>query len=119
MIVDDSNMIRSRIARIVGDGSLPGWAIIGMARSGIEAIRLAETLEPDVVTMDLTMPGMDGVECIPRLLRNCPDCAILVVSALNDRTTVFQSIHMGARGFLHKPFTDSELKNALLELVTV
>lgn len=118
MIVDDSSMVRNRIARIiVNDGGLRDWQIVGLAPNGHDAIRLAERFKPEAVTIDLTMPGMDGVECIPQLIAAQPHCAILVVSALNDQSTAIRAVGLGARGFLQKPFTDAELKNALLELV--
>ncbi|WP_374665637.1 response regulator transcription factor [Ramlibacter sp.] len=117
LIVDDSNMIRSRIARVVQAGGLPSISLVGLARNGAEAIRVARTTLPDVVTMDLTMPEMDGVECITGLLRILPRTSILVVSALADKSTAIQALKLGARGFVAKPFTDDELKLALLDVM--
>jgi two-component system chemotaxis response regulator CheY len=117
LIVDDSNMIRSRISRVVQQGGLPGLTVVGIARNGAEALRVARATQPDVVTMDLTMPEMDGVECIAELLRMLPRTHILVVSALADKSTAIQALRLGARGFVAKPFSDDELKIALLDLV--
>jgi two-component system chemotaxis response regulator CheY len=117
LIVDDSNMIRSRISRVVQDGGLAGVALVGLARNGVEAIRIARTAKPEVVTMDLTMPEMDGVQCIKELLRLFPAVNILVVSALSDKSTAIAALKMGARGFVSKPFTDDELKMALLDVM--
>ena len=117
LIVDDSNMIRTRISRVVQDGGLAGVSLVGLARNGVEAIRIARTARPEVVTMDLTMPEMDGVECISELLRMFPKINILVVSALSDKTTAIAALKMGARGFVAKPFTDDELKMALLDVM--
>ncbi len=119
MIVDDSNMIRTRISRVVQSGGLSGIAVVGLARNGAEAIRIARATLPDVVTMDLTMPEMDGIECIAALLRMQPKTNILVVSALNDKSTAIAALKLGARGFVSKPFTDDELKLALLEVTAV
>jgi two-component system chemotaxis response regulator CheY len=116
LIVDDSSMIRSRIARIVGGGRLSDVAIVGLARNGAEALRLALAHRPDVVTIDLTMPEMDGLECIPRLLAAMPEVHILVVSALSDKSTAIQALLLGARGFLDKPFSDDQLLLALLDV---
>jgi two-component system chemotaxis response regulator CheY len=116
LIVDDSNMIRSRISRVVADGSLSGVSIVGLARNGVEALRLAQATRPDVITMDLTMPEMDGIECISKLMVMNPAFNILVVSALADRTTAIAALRLGARGFVAKPFSDQELKSALLEV---
>jgi two-component system, chemotaxis family, chemotaxis protein CheY len=119
LIVDDSNMIRSRISRVVQDGGLAGISLVGLARNGVEAIRIARTAKPEVVTMDLTMPEMDGVQCIAELLRMFPRINILVVSALSDKRTAIAALKMGARGFVAKPFTDDELRMALLDVVSV
>jgi two-component system chemotaxis response regulator CheY len=116
LIVDDSNMIRSRISRVVQNGGLAQVALVGLARNGAEALRIARATLPDVVTMDLTMPEMDGVECIGQMLRILPRTNILVVSALSDKSTAIAALKLGARGFLAKPFSDDELKMALLDV---
>jgi len=119
LIVDDSNMIRSRISRVVQNGGLPNIALVGLARNGAEAIRIARTTQPEVVTMDLTMPEMDGIECIQQLLKIYPKLNILVVSALSDKSTAIAALKLGARGFVAKPFSDDELKMALLDVAEV
>jgi two-component system, chemotaxis family, chemotaxis protein CheY len=116
LIVDDSNMIRSRISRIVQDGGVNNVALVGLARNGLEAVRIARSTRPDVVTMDLTMPEMDGVECITQLMQLLPKVNILVVSALSDKSTAIAALKQGARGFIAKPFSDDELKMALLDV---
>jgi two-component system, chemotaxis family, chemotaxis protein CheY len=69
------------------------------------------------VTMDLTMPGMDGLGCIPELLAAHPRAGILVVSALTDKSTAIRALRLGAHGFLPKPFDDDALQIALLALI--
>jgi two-component system chemotaxis response regulator CheY len=117
LIVDDSNMIRSRISRVVQAGGLAHVSLVGLARNGAEAVRIARTTLPEVVTMDLTMPEMDGVQCISELLRLFPKINILVVSALSDKSTAIAALKQGARGFVAKPFSDDELKMALLDVM--
>jgi two-component system chemotaxis response regulator CheY len=117
LIVDDSNMIRSRISRVVQNGGLPGISLVGLARNGAEAVRIARSAQPELVTMDLTMPEMDGVECITELLRILPKINILVVSALSDKSTAIAALRQGARGFVAKPFSDDELKMALMDVM--
>lgn len=117
LIVDDSNMIRSRISRVVQNGGLAHVSLVGLARNGAEALRIARSTQPEVVTMDLTMPEMDGVQCITEMLRMLPKTNILVVSALSDKSTAIQALKLGARGFVSKPFTDDELKMALLDVM--
>jgi two-component system, chemotaxis family, chemotaxis protein CheY len=117
MIVDDSNMIRTRISRVVSSGKLGHIALVGLARNGVEAVRMAKASNPDVITMDLTMPEMDGLPCIEAIMKILPNVNILVVSALNDKATAIQALKLGARGFVAKPFSDDELLVALLELM--
>lgn len=117
MIVDDSNIIRSRISRIMADPKLPPIEIVGTAANGTDAFSLFVATRPEVVTLDLTMPEMDGVECTTLLVEFDPDVKILIVSALSDKATAIEALKNGASGFLYKPFTDDELVNALLELI--
>ena len=119
LIVDDSNMIRSRISRVVQNGALSGVSIVGLARNGAEAVRIAKATQPEVVTMDLTMPEMDGIECIQALIQLFPRINILVVSALSDKSTAIAALRLGARGFVAKPFSDDELRLALLDVADV
>ena len=116
MIVDDSNIIRRRIERCQ---NVPDLEVVGSACNGIEAIELFMTTDPDIVTMDITMPQMDGIECVERLVEIKPDVLILVVSALADKATAVEAMEKGANGFLNKPFTDRQLNDALEELLGV
>lgn len=117
MIVDDSMIIRNRIARLVAGPALPHINIAGLAANGEMAIELARDSRPDLITMDLTMPLLDGEACIERIIDFLPETKILVVSALADKATALRAIKKGASGFLHKPFTDEELLDSLLELI--
>lgn len=118
LIVDDSNIIRSRIARIALHPRLKNLQIVGLAKNGLEAVDACQRNMPDVVTMDLTMPEMDGIACIESLMESHPKINILVVSALSDKATAISALKKGARGFLHKPFSDEQLADALLELAS-
>jgi two-component system chemotaxis response regulator CheY len=114
MIVDDSNIIRRRIER---SQQIDRLRVVGSAANGREALELFERTDPDVVTMDLTMPEMDGIECVEHIVARKPDVLILVVSALADKATAVEAIRKGANGFLCKPFTDRQLNEALAELL--
>lgn len=116
LIVDDSNIVRNRIARIATLGAIPGLSITGLARNGTEAVSMCRKDPPDVITMDLTMPEMDGIECIAKLITLGADSRILVISALADKSTALKAMKLGAHGFINKPFTDEQLTAALLEL---
>lgn len=114
MIVDDSNIIRRRIERCQ---QIDRLEVVGSAGNGRDAIELFRRTHPDVVTMDLTMPLMDGIECVEKLVALDPKVLILVVSALADKATAVEAIEKGANGFLCKPFTDRQLNDALEELL--
>jgi two-component system chemotaxis response regulator CheY len=114
MIVDDSNIIRRRIER---SQQIERLEVVGAAANGRDAIEMFLRTSPDVVTMDLTMPEMDGIECVQQLVAIKPNVLILVVSALADKATAVEAIEKGANGFLCKPFTDRQLNDALEELL--
>jgi len=114
MIVDDSNIMRRRIERSQNFEELE---LVGSAGNGVEALELFKKTDPDVVTMDLTMPRMDGIECIGKLVAMKPAVRILVISALADKATAVEAMEKGANGFLNKPFTDRQLNEAIAELM--
>ena len=114
MIVDDSNVIRRRIERA---HDLPFVEFVGAARNGREAIDLHARTHPTIVTMDLTMPEMDGNECVAELVKRDPDIRILVISALADKATSIDALEKVASGFLCKPCTDRQLNDALRKLI--
>ncbi len=114
MVVDDSNVIRNRITR--GSARMD-FEVVAAATNGLEAIDLYKQHRPDVVTMDLTMPKMDGLECISALTELDDNANILVISALSDKATGIKALQYGARGFICKPFTDEDLFEALEEML--
>lgn len=114
MVVDDSNIIRNKIKRA---HDAHRFELVATACSGVEAVRLFSQHLPDVVTMDLTMPEMDGIGCIERITKMKPGVRILVVSALSDKATGIEALEKGAQGFLLKPFTEAQLSEALSELM--
>lgn len=113
MIVDDSNIIRRKIERCNEAGQ---FNLVASAGNGLQAVELFKRTRPQLVTMDLTMPAMDGIACIQQLIALDPEVRILVISALSDKATGIDALKKGARGFLCKPFTDAQLLDALHEL---
>jgi two-component system chemotaxis response regulator CheY len=100
MIVDDSNIMRRRIER---SQQFDEIELVGTAGNGLEALELFRKADPDVVTMDLTMPQMDGIECISKLVELKP--------------AAVEAMEKGANGFLNKPFTDRQLNEAIADLI--
>lgn len=114
MIVDDSALVR---ARIQNEYDQDVFNVVCEAKDGRDAIRLFEEHRPDVVTMDLTMPNVDGIETIETLIALNPKVQILVISALKDNSTGLEALEKGAMGFINKPFTPEELCEALEHLI--
>ncbi|NRA40730.1 MAG: response regulator [Pseudomonadales bacterium] len=114
MIVDDSNIIRKQIERLHGNSL---FKVVASAANGEQAVAAWHEHKPDVVTMDITMPEMDGLQATKALLEKDPYIRILIVSALSDKETAIEALELGARGFLCKPFADDELKSALEKVI--
>jgi two-component system chemotaxis response regulator CheY len=112
LIVDDSNLIRRSIQREIG---LDGHEI-RTAADGIEALRVFEEFRPDIVTMDITMPKMDGLTCVDEILQRDENARILIISALADKGTAVEAVRRGAQGFLLKPFTSETLATEITEM---
>ena len=115
LIVDDSNIMRRRIER---SQQFEELQVVGTAANGIEALEMFHKTNPDMVTMDLTMPQRDGIECISKIVQLKPAVRILVISALADKATAVEAMERGANGFLNKPFTDRQLNEAIAELMS-
>ena len=114
LVVDDSLVVRNAIARSVKSGAI---AEVLRAEDGSQAVELFQAHRPELVTMDLTMPNLDGLAAIAQIRDVDPQASILVISALNSHRIALDAIQRGACGFLTKPFTEREVSEALDELV--
>lgn len=114
MVVDDSNVMRRKITRAV---ECVGVFDVVTASNGVEAIEVFKREAPKVVTMDITMPEMNGIECVKNLVKLNPDVLILVISALSDRTITLEALSSGAKGYIKKPFNDDELNDQIRKLL--
>lgn len=106
LIVDDSNIMRRAIEKYLEERR---FTLVGTAADGERALELFRQHLPDLVTLDITMPRMDGLACLDQIMKLKPDTRVLVISALKDPATGLQALRKGARGFLSKPFTAREL----------
>jgi DNA-binding NarL/FixJ family response regulator len=100
LLVDDHEAILVGLSRVLDDSE--GFAVVGCAREGDEAVRLVGDLQPDVVVMDLSMGDVDGVSTIERVLRTDPAARIIVLSSQGRPTKVDEALRAGACGFLVK-----------------
>jgi len=109
LIVDDAAFMRLNLKNILKDD----YEIIGEAENGKEAVEMYKEKQPDIVTMDITMPVMDGIEAIKAILDVDPDANIVVCSAMGQQKIVIQAIELGAQDFIVKPFKKDRVKEAI------
>ena len=113
MVVDDSEVIREKIGGVLSQD----FELVGSAKNGAEAVEQFQQLQPSIMTMDITMPIMDGIQTIEAILAIDDSVRILVISALADKATLIKAMSLGAYGFVCKPFTDYELEDAVEHLI--
>ena len=109
LIVDDSHTIRQAIEKNLSNSDIE---VIGHAGDGKTAIELFKDLKPDVVTLDITMPELDGISVLEQIMQINPNVKVMVITALKDKTTGLRAIQIGAKSYLVKPFTPDKLKLA-------
>ena len=114
LIVDDSSTVRRSIERHIFSNRVTE---IYQAANGREAMELFERYRPEFVTMDLTMPEMDGLTCISKMMALKPDTRLMVISALGDAETAIEAVERGANEYVVKPFSVEDLNLALANLV--
>ena len=107
IIADDQHLIRDGMEALLS--LQPGIEVVGMAENGVEALRLAESLRPDVVLMDVQMPQMNGVEATRRIRAALPDVRVLVLTTFTDDTYVLEALRVGASGYVLKDVRPAEL----------
>lgn len=110
MIVDDSRVVYAEMVKMLADSEIE---VARYCRSGEEALEVFESVQPELVTMDIVMPGMDGLETCSELVRRWPGVLVLMVSSLAYDETMDSAVAAGAKGFLFKPFH----KETLLETI--
>jgi DNA-binding NarL/FixJ family response regulator len=111
MVVDDHPLFRDG-ARAMLEGSEDAL-LVAEAESGEEAVRLALELQPDVVLMDLRLPGMNGIEAARQILRNSPRIGVVMVTMFDEDSSVFAAMRVGARGYVVKGADKEELLRAI------
>lgn len=105
LIVDDAMFMRKSIRKILSEG---GYANVEEARDGDEAIAMFGEYSPDLVLLDITMPGRSGLEVLEEILRQDEDAAVVMCSAMGQEIVIQKAIVMGARDFIVKPFKKDE-----------
>ncbi|WP_420578223.1 response regulator [Ekhidna sp.] len=114
LIVDDSSVMRRTIEKNLADYDLE---IIGQASNGVEAVQMVMDHKPDVVTLDITMPEMDGIACLEEIMKINPATKVMIITALADKLTGLIALDKGARGFMYKPVNSDDLARAFDKLL--
>lgn len=112
LIADDHPVFRDGIRALLE--ATPGVAVVGEATTGHEAILLAQELNPDLILMDVQMPGLNGIDATRRIVAAQPHIRVLVVTMFEDDASVFAAMRAGARGYVLKDATKEELRRAIL-----
>lgn len=109
LVVDDAAFMRATLRDIFGRN---GYQVVGEARNGAEAVAQFAALKPALVTMDIVMPEVSGIEAVKRIVAADPNARIVMCSAMGQQTLVIEAIQAGARDFVIKPFQASRVLEA-------
>ena len=110
LICDDAIFMRTMISDIL---SQAGFEVVGEAESGVQAVAKYRELKPDLVTMDIVMPDMGGIEAVREICKTDPEAKILMCSAMGQQALVVEAIQAGAKDFVVKPFQPSRVLEAV------
>jgi two-component system chemotaxis response regulator CheY len=114
LVADDALFMRATLKAILTGN---GFEVVGEATNGQEAVELYQSLKPDGVTMDITMPVMDGISAVAKIKEIDPNARIMMVSAMGQKDMVLQAIQAGARDFLIKPFQPDNVVEKVNNLI--
>ncbi len=113
LIVDDAAFMRISIKKILKKN---GFEIVGEAENGAVAVKKYKELQPDIVTMDITMPEKNGVQALKEIIEIDPNAKIVMVSAMGQELFVREAVKLGAKGFIIKPFKEDYIVQTLTKL---
>lgn len=111
LIADDHKLVRAGLAMLIEE--IPGYEVIAQADDGVSALESAIGLKPDVILVDINMPRMSGLECLAKLREQVPEIHVLMLSMYANEEHVIRALNLGARGYLLKDATPSELELAI------
>jgi len=114
LIVDDAAFMRMMIKDILSNN---GYEVLGEANNGLKAVELYKRERPDLVTMDITMPDMDGITAVKEIRKLDPSAKIIMCSALGQQSMVMDAIQAGAKDFIVKPFQPDRVLEALKKVL--
>lgn len=110
LVVDDAAFMRLSLKTMLEKN---GFEVVGEANNGRKAIEMYKILNPDIVTMDITMPDMDGIEALAEIMKFDPKANVIMLSAMGQEVKIREAVLIGAKGFIVKPFKEDYLLKAL------
>ncbi|HWR43156.1 MAG: cheY 1 [Sporomusa sp.] len=114
LVVDDAAFMRMMIKDIL---SKNGYDVVGEAENGLKAVEKYQELKPDLTTMDITMPEMDGITAVKEIKKVDPAAKVIMCSAMGQQAMVIEAIQSGARDFIVKPFQPDRVLEAVRKAV--
>ncbi len=110
LVVDDAAFMRLSLKTSLEKN---GYDVVGEAENGLKAIEMYKKLNPEIVTMDITMPDMDGIEALAQIMKYDPKAQVIMLSAMGQEVKIREAVLLGAKGFIVKPFKEDYLIKAL------
>ena len=114
LIVDDSIVSRSTLRRILEEA---GHEVAGEAEDGATGLKQFDHLRPDLVTMDITMPGMSGLECLKSIVEQDPEAKVVMMTAIGQGPKIMEALESGARHYVTKPFETEKVVEAINDVL--
>jgi two-component system chemotaxis response regulator CheY len=114
LVCDDAIFMRTMITDILSGA---GYEVVGEAETGLQAVERYRELNPDLVTMDIVMPDMGGIEAVREIVKQAPNAKILMCSAMGQQSLVVEAIQAGAKDFVVKPFQPSRVLEAVQRML--
>lgn len=117
VIVDDAVFMRTLLKKMIED--VEDYVVLGEGSNGYQAIELAKKYQPDVMTLDITMPDLDGIGAVKGIVTESPNTKIIMVSAMGQQSMVIEAIKHGAKDFVIKPFEKSRVLQAIKNVISL
>lgn len=114
LVVDDAAFMRMMLTNMLTKG---GHEVVGQAENGKQAVEMYSSLLPDLVTLDITMPEMDGLEALKLIMEQDPNAKIVMCSAMGQQAMVLDAVKSGAKDFIVKPFEDAKILETVAKVV--
>ena len=111
VVTDDAIFMRSLLKNIINQTE--EYEVLGEASNGKEAVALVEKFKPDILTLDITMPEMDGIQAVKEVLKVSPKTRIIMVSAMGQQSMIIEALKQGAKDFIIKPFDKTRVNQSI------